>query len=303
MLPVHGQDVIRPYCDLSEGQRAQLYAFTRRHDPERFHDAGIMELCYHSAAFEHGASQFTVWRGEELVGAMGAVIREAKERGEIFITAVAIEPGHEDIFKPLLDRTFACMPPLDGVAVHMGIQPSKPDIETMAAAQGFVVGYDGLVMTYRGAEFALGAEPAWRVETVDEANCEPYRWVLDSAFRNSPNGATVDMEQIRELMAEISHPSLLGLAWLGDKPAAAFELAVQGEEGWIEAIAVSPELQGRGIGRRMLPVAIERLQAQGATTIKLLVMSTNEPAVRLYANNGFAVDYVTSRWWRLATSS
>jgi ribosomal protein S18 acetylase RimI-like enzyme len=156
-------------------------------------------------------------------------------------------------------------------------------------------------MTYRGAEFDLPPEPAWRVETVSRENCEAYRWVLDSAFRNSPNGATVDMEQIEELMAEVQHPDLLGLAWLGDRPAAAFELAMNEQEGWIEAIAVAPDLQGRGVGRRMLPEALARLQAQGASIIKLLVMSTNQPAVKLYANNGFQVEYVTSRWWRLAT--
>jgi ribosomal protein S18 acetylase RimI-like enzyme len=293
--------LIRPYLDLSEAERAQLYAFTRRHDPERFPNPQHMELCYHSAAFGHGEHQFTCWRGGDIVGAMGAVVREAEERGEIFITAVAIEPGHDDAFAPLLERAYACMPPLDGITLHMGIQPSQPHIEALARAHGYEVGYDGLVMTYRGAAFDLPPEPSWRVETVSRANCEAYRWVLDSAFRNSPNGATVDMEQIEELMDEVQHPDLLGLAWLGDEPAAAFELAMNEQEGWIEAIAVAPNLQGRGVGRRMLPEALARLRAQGAEAIKLLVMSTNGPAVKLYANNGFQVDYVTSRWWKLVS--
>lgn len=289
---------ILPYRTLSEPEKARLYEFTRRHDRERFPNYDHMELCYHSAAFGHGDTQFTCWRGGEIVGAMGAVTREAEERGEIFITAVAIEPGHEDAFEPLLKRAYTCMPPLDGITLHMGIQPSQPHVEALAAAHGYEVGYDGLVMTYQGADFDLPAEPTWRVETVTQATAEPYRWVLDSAFRNSPNGATVDMEQIQELLAETPHPDLLGLAWLGDQPAAAFELAMNDDEGWIEAIAVAPDLQGRGIGRRMLPEALARLRAQGATSIKLLVMSTNQPAVKLYANNGFEVSYVTSRWWR-----
>lgn len=291
---------IRRYCDLDPGERQHLFDFTFAHDPERFPDVKGMEQAYMSGAFEHGASQFSRWQDGRVIGAMGAVVREAELRGEIFVTAVAIEHGHEDGFAPLLEAAFACMPAVAGRIVRMGIARHHDHVAELAGHNGFRQDYDGLIMTYQPHEFDLPADPAWRLEIACEANAEPYRWVLDDAFRYSPNGATVDAEQIAELLAEISHPDLLGLAWWGDQPAAAFELSLQGDTGWIEAIAVARPLQGKGFGKRMLAAALARLEGHGVKEIKLLVMSTNAPAVKLYRTHGFGQEHITTRWWRLA---
>jgi ribosomal protein S18 acetylase RimI-like enzyme len=292
---------IRQFAELQAAERAQLYAFTAKHDPERFPDAGAMERAYSSAAFEHGQSQFSCWEDGTLCGTMGAVVREASLRGEVFLTAVAIEIGAEANFSKLLTSALSLAPTNPNLVIRMGISPRHPHIETLASKTGFATEYEGLIMAYHTAQFDLKPDADWRVETVDATNREAYRQVLDEAFRNSPNGATVDAEQITELMAEIQHPDLLGLAWLDGRPAAAYELDLQGETGWIEALAVSPELQGRGVGKRMLAAAIARLEAHNAKAIKLLVMSTNETAVGLYQRYGFLLESVTSRWWRLTS--
>lgn len=291
-------DAIACYADLDDSARNRLFDFTALHDPERFPDPLHMNLAYGSAAFEHGHSQFSLWRGGRVVGAMGAVVREASLRGEVFITAVAIEAGHEDGFSLLLDRARGCMPDLPGLVVRMGISPRHLHVEALAGRHGFEPEYEGLIMARDAAGLVLENPDGWRVETVTTQNAEPYRRVLDEAFRNAPNGATVDAEQIAELMAEISSPDLLAVAWQGDEAVAALELAVQGEVGWIEAIAVAPVVQGRGVGRLMLGEAIARLRAHEVKELKLLVMSTNMPAIKLYERHGFGVEQVTSRWWR-----
>lgn len=291
---------IRRYVELSAPQRERLFAFTFEHDPERFADLTSMELAYRSAAFEHGTSQFSLWQGEALQGAMGAVVREAGLRGEVFVTAIALTPGHEAGFPLLLAKAFGCMPTLPGLVVKMGISPRHPHVEALARAQGFCPDYDGLVMTYTPGAFTPTRDAAWRVETVCEANRVDYRKVLDAAFRDSPNGATVDDEQIAELMAEIPSPDLLALGYWEERPVAAMELSLAGETGWIEALAVLPDCQGQGHGKRLLGDALARLEGHGVETIKLLVMSTNTPAVALYRRHGFGSEYVTTRWWRLA---
>jgi ribosomal protein S18 acetylase RimI-like enzyme len=291
---------LRRYVDLAPAERERLFQFTFRHDPDRFPDAHYQERAYTSAAFEHGESQFSAWEGDTVRGTMGAVVREASLRGEVFFTAVALDPGHDAAFPLLLARALAVTPTVDGLVVRMGIHPSHAHVETLAMASGFAMDYEGLIMNSAPEPLALERHPDFRVETVTHENCEPYRHVLDDAFRHSPNGATVDAEQIAELMAEIASPDLLGIAWLGDEPAAAYELDVQGDVGWIEAIAVARPMQGRGVGKQMLAAAVDRLRAHNVKEIKLLVMSTNTPAVELYARNGFAREKIASRWWRLS---
>ncbi|MGD0112153.1 MAG: GNAT family N-acetyltransferase [Armatimonadota bacterium] len=54
------------------------------------------------------------------------------------------------------------------------------------------------------------------------------------------------------------------------------------------SMAVDPEWQRRGIGRGLLPAAIERLRAKECTCVRLEVRPGNEAARRLYEGFGFA---------------
>lgn len=291
--------VVRRFSELSPEEREQLYTFTVHHDPERFPDYISMERGYLSMAFEHGDSQFTYWVDGVLRGAMGAVVREAPVRGEVFMTAVAFDPGHEAGFDLLLERCLALIPDIPNLVVRMGISPRHPHLEDVVSRNGFELDYDGLIMARDPGLLSLPADGDWCIETVVEENREAYRHVLDDAFRHSPNGASISEEQVAELMAEISHADLLGLALLDGEPAAAYELCLLEETGWIESIAVARPMQGKGIGKRIVASAMERLQGYDVNRIKLLVMSSNVNAVKLYEKCGFTIESITSRWWRL----
>ncbi|HEY9724070.1 MAG TPA: GNAT family N-acetyltransferase, partial [Oscillatoriaceae cyanobacterium] len=197
----------------------------------------------------------------------------------------------------LLDACLGAVPPRDGTVVRMGVSPRHTHLESLVKRRG-VREYDGLIMAREAAPLPVPGD-GWRVEVVDEANRETYRQVLDEAFRHSPNGASITEAQVIELMAEISHADLLGLGYSDGQAAAAFELCLQEDVGWIETVGVARALQGRGLGKAIVASAVERLRAHGVGTIKLLVMSSNEPAVRLYRGCGFEVESVMSRWWRL----
>lgn len=59
--------------------------------------------------------------------------------------------------------------------------------------------------------------------------------------------------------------------------------------GHVKDLAVKPERQGAGRGRRLLSAALRRLADHGATQARLEVRPSNEPAVGLYESAGFAV--------------
>ena len=73
--------------------------------------------------------------------------------------------------------------------------------------------------------------------------------------------------------------------------------------GEIYAIAVSPAVQGRGLGRA---VALEGLRylagRRGATRAMLYVDSSNKPAIQLYRTLGFVTEH-TDRAYRWTAAS
>lgn len=57
--------------------------------------------------------------------------------------------------------------------------------------------------------------------------------------------------------------------------------------GHIKDLAVHPDTRRNGIGRTLLQASIDRLAAEGARTVKLEVRASNDPAMRLYHEEGF----------------
>ncbi|MDX8518052.1 GNAT family N-acetyltransferase [Mesorhizobium dulcispinae] len=82
-----------------------------------------------------------------------------------------------------------------------------------------------------------------------------------------------------------------------------FELAIEGgrivglietmahdDHIWIENVAVAPEAQGRGIGRKLLDSAERKAVEAGCRELRLLTNGAFEANVRLYRKHGYAVD-------------
>ncbi len=57
---------------------------------------------------------------------------------------------------------------------------------------------------------------------------------------------------------------------------------------YIDRLGVDVRYAKRGIGSRMLAEAKELAGALGAEYLRLFVVDSNEPAIRLYEKNGFA---------------
>jgi mycothiol synthase len=62
--------------------------------------------------------------------------------------------------------------------------------------------------------------------------------------------------------------------------------------GEIYVIAVDPEVHGRGLGRALTLAGLDHLASEGLRVGMLYVDATNDPANKLYADLGFALDHV-----------
>jgi ribosomal protein S18 acetylase RimI-like enzyme len=68
---------------------------------------------------------------------------------------------------------------------------------------------------------------------------------------------------------------------------------------YLQALAVSEQLRGKGTGSRLLAKAEERAKSCGAHRITLDVSSGNAAALRLYQRMGYEQERISSRAWLL----
>ncbi|TIS47580.1 N-acetyltransferase [Mesorhizobium sp.] len=68
------------------------------------------------------------------------------------------------------------------------------------------------------------------------------------------------------------------------------ETMVHDDHIWIENVAVAPEAQGKGIGRRLLDSAERKALEAGRTELRLLTNGAFEANVLLYRKHGYTID-------------
>ena len=73
----------------------------------------------------------------------------------------------------------------------------------------------------------------------------------------------------------------------------------EGHRGWINYLAVTPELQRRSYGRQMMAAAESLLRERGCPKINLQVRASNEVVIAFYGTLGFRQDDVISLGKRL----
>ena len=94
-------------------------------------------------------------------------------------------------------------------------------------------------------------------------------------------------------------PDLFLVGVEGDKIIAAVMAGYEGHRGWINYLAVSPELRRRGLGRQIMDEAERLLREAGCPKINLQVRSTNRYVIEFYRAIGYTVDDVVSLGKRL----
>ncbi|MDX8496068.1 GNAT family N-acetyltransferase [Mesorhizobium sp. VK22B] len=80
------------------------------------------------------------------------------------------------------------------------------------------------------------------------------------------------------------------LAIEGGRIVGLIETMVHDDHIWIENVAVAPEAQGRGIGRKLLDSAERKAVEAGRRELRLLTNGAFEANVLLYRKHGYTID-------------
>jgi ribosomal protein S18 acetylase RimI-like enzyme len=73
----------------------------------------------------------------------------------------------------------------------------------------------------------------------------------------------------------------------------------EGHRGWINYLAVRPDLQGHGFGKMIMERAEAMLKSAGCPKINLQIRSTNQDVIDFYESLGYKLDPVVSLGKRL----
>jgi ribosomal protein S18 acetylase RimI-like enzyme len=77
---------------------------------------------------------------------------------------------------------------------------------------------------------------------------------------------------------------------LDGKLVASVMAGFEGHRGWVNYLAVAPELRGRGLGAELMKRVEDKFTEAGCPKINLLVRSTNTPVLEFYRRLGYAAD-------------
>ena len=97
----------------------------------------------------------------------------------------------------------------------------------------------------------------------------------------------------------VFQPDLFFVALLDGKVVGSIMVGYEGHRGWMNYLAVLPEHQRRGYGRKLVEKAVEELKKLGCLKVNLQVRRSNVSVVELYKHLGFKDDDVVGLGKRL----
>lgn len=94
-------------------------------------------------------------------------------------------------------------------------------------------------------------------------------------------------------------PDLFLVGLLNGEVVGSVMVGYEGHRGWLNYLAVLPECQGRGYGRKLVEKAIAELEKLGCLKVNLEVRKSNTSVIAFYEHLGFSDDQVVGLGKRL----
>ncbi len=294
---------VKRFIELSELEKRKMYEYINSLGSNYyFSDFAEMQQDYSGVVFDGGKNQFSLWDEDMVKGTLGLITKDVKERGEIFITGIYVKEEDKTGLKILLDTAVEISSSFQPQSIKLGISSALDYLIPVVEESDFNRAYRSLVMRLQ-KDYQWGEEQFSEnieFQNLSNVNQKYYRDVHNRAFISSPNGGIITVQEMEEILSEYEkNPHLAQLCLYDGEPAGIFELGCKQEVGWIGTLAVDPAFQGKGLGKTILRKAVDLLNESGMKEVKLVVMSTNERAMKLYEKCGFEVDKVSSTWFEM----
>lgn len=287
---------VRSWDTLGEGERVVLADRMHLFDPVRFADATTSRAVCGGAGLERGANHLSLWGPDGLRGSLGVVTREVPVRGDAFVTSVCVEASERDAFDHLMRAAIGRVGD-PAATIKLALSPLHPHLADFATAHGFAYREDALRLALTGAAPPVAPHPGLVRAPVGADEAETYRAISNEAFRDAPNGGTMTSDEARQRLEGRDFADRVALYRVGEEVVGFHDVELQGAVGMICSLGLLPRFQGRRLGPHLLHGCIDTLRAHGAERVELLVMSSNDRAVRLYRRYGFEQQAVLARWF------
>jgi GNAT superfamily N-acetyltransferase len=126
-----------------------------------------------------------------------------------------------------------------------------------------------------------------RIQPASRSDCAAMARLINSAFAVETfiEGGRTDEAEILERMNKGEF--LLGCDETGELTASVY-VEVRGTRGYFGMLAVDPQRQGNGLGRKMVEAAEEYCRGKGCTAMDLTVLSLRPELPPLYRKLGYA---------------
>jgi ribosomal protein S18 acetylase RimI-like enzyme len=108
------------------------------------------------------------------------------------------------------------------------------------------------------------------------------------------NDPVEDIQRKLDFQSELFFVALLSGKLIGSIMA-----GYEGHRGWLNYLAVLPEYQKRGYGRKLVERAVDELSRLGCLKVNLQVRRSNVSVIQFYKHLGFKEDEVVSLGKRL----
>ena len=116
---------------------------------------------------------------------------------------------------------------------------------------------------------------------------------------------TPDRNPRSDIQKKLRHsPESFFVGTLEGKVVATVMVGYDGHRGWIYSLAVTPDLQRKGLGTQMMERAESWLRQQGCTRAKLQVDEARGDVTGFYRKHGYEVQPLVSmaKWFRVSDS-
>ena len=133
-------------------------------------------------------------------------------------------------------------------SIKIGIRESETHLIPYINKLEFNHIYDAVVMRYKeDKNMVLKVNNDMELIPLSILNSNEYMNIQNEAFKNSPNGGTIDEVEVKDYIVQYANnEDLIGICFSQKKPCGIYELSIDENIGWIDTLGITPIYQKKG---------------------------------------------------------